>query len=318
MLAKKQEGAMIRIGVAMLAAAVLAAPLVQARAAAPATGDQRRSYRFEAAGQDMPYRLYIPSRYDGTAPLPLVVALHGGGGDENAVFQESDLQKVAEARTVIVVSPLGYSRFGGYGDIYPFIVTRAVGQAATELRSRSGQAGAANRPGAPSAGPRGPAAADDFVELTASRTIEPEAGELSETDVINVIGLVRREYRIDPSRIYLMGNSMGGIGTMYLAARYPELFAAVAPSGGPVAAWAYPFARLRTHGVAALFVHGDRDENAHPRFSRALADAARAEGVDARLLIVPGGTHGRAWTMVLNETFDFFLAHRRKTPAPQP
>jgi poly(3-hydroxybutyrate) depolymerase len=281
-----------------------------AGAAASGTGDQRRSYLFEAARQDMPYRLYVPSRYDGSRALPLVVVLHGGGGDENGVFETSDIRKVAEARGVIVVAPLGYSRFGGFGDIYPFIVTRAVARQATELRTRSGQAGASNQPGAP-ARPDVPAAPDDYEELNAARVIDPEAGELSEKDVINVVGRVRAEYRIDPARIYLMGNSMGGIGTMYLAAKHPELFAAVAPSGGPVAAWAYPFARLRGNGVAALFVHGEKDEHSHPRFSAALADAAKAEGVDARLLVVPGASHTSAWTMVLDETFDFFLAHKK-------
>lgn len=38
-------------------------------------------------------------------------------------------------------------------------------------------------------------------------------GELSERDVMNVLGIVRKEYNIDPDRIYLWGHSMGGAGT---------------------------------------------------------------------------------------------------------
>jgi dienelactone hydrolase len=110
---------------------------------------------------------------------------------------------------------------------------------------------------------------------------------------------------------------MGGIGTTYLAARYPEVWAAIAPSDGPIAAWSFPFARLRTHKVAALFVHGERDEHAHSKWSKALADAARAEGVDARFLLVAGGSHARAWTMVLPQTFDFFLAHAKPAGSSQ-
>jgi pimeloyl-ACP methyl ester carboxylesterase len=39
-------------------------------------------------------------------------------------------------------------------------------------------------------------------------------------------------YRIDADRVYLTGPSLGGSGTWYIAARYPELFAAIAPISG--------------------------------------------------------------------------------------
>ena len=39
-------------------------------------------------------------------------------------------------------------------------------------------------------------------------------------------------YRIDADRIYLTGPSLGGSGTWYIAARYPETFAAIAPISG--------------------------------------------------------------------------------------
>jgi pimeloyl-ACP methyl ester carboxylesterase len=39
-------------------------------------------------------------------------------------------------------------------------------------------------------------------------------------------------YRIDVDRIYLTGPSLGGSGTWYIATRYPETFAAIAPMSG--------------------------------------------------------------------------------------
>jgi pimeloyl-ACP methyl ester carboxylesterase len=39
-------------------------------------------------------------------------------------------------------------------------------------------------------------------------------------------------YRIDAGRVYLTGPSLGGSGTWYIAARYPETFAAIAPMSG--------------------------------------------------------------------------------------
>jgi pimeloyl-ACP methyl ester carboxylesterase len=51
-------------------------------------------------------------------------------------------------------------------------------------------------------------------------------------DVLEVIQDVERHYKVDRSRIYLMGHSMGGYGTNNLATHHPDLFAAVAPAEG--------------------------------------------------------------------------------------
>ncbi len=43
---------------------------------------------------------------------------------------------------------------------------------------------------------------------------------------------VSGRYRIDADRVYLTGPSLGGSGTWYIAVRYPEVFAAIAPISG--------------------------------------------------------------------------------------
>lgn len=43
---------------------------------------------------------------------------------------------------------------------------------------------------------------------------------------------IKAKYRIDTNRIYLTGMSLGGSGTWYLAAKYPNIFAAIAPMSG--------------------------------------------------------------------------------------
>jgi pimeloyl-ACP methyl ester carboxylesterase len=43
---------------------------------------------------------------------------------------------------------------------------------------------------------------------------------------------VTARYQIDTDRVYLTGPSLGGSGTWYIAARYPETFAAIAPISG--------------------------------------------------------------------------------------
>jgi len=81
------------------------------------TGDLKRHYVFEEAGEILPYRLYIPSTYKAERPYPLVIALHGNGGTENTFFDGFDRQlpMLAEQRGYIVAAPLGYRIDGGYG-----------------------------------------------------------------------------------------------------------------------------------------------------------------------------------------------------------
>ena len=47
-------------------------------------------------------------------------------------------------------------------------------------------------------------------------------GEYSEKDVLEVLRLMKAAYNVDESRIYLMGHSMGAIGTWALGAKYPQ------------------------------------------------------------------------------------------------
>jgi len=51
-------------------------------------------------------------------------------------------------------------------------------------------------------------------------------------DAMEVFRNAKAQFKPDPSRIYLTGHSMGGHGTWYLGALYPDQFAAIGPSAG--------------------------------------------------------------------------------------
>ncbi|MGB8657018.1 MAG: prolyl oligopeptidase family serine peptidase [Candidatus Zixiibacteriota bacterium] len=51
-------------------------------------------------------------------------------------------------------------------------------------------------------------------------------------DALEVLELVKRDFPIDTTRIYLTGHSMGGHGTWHIALSHPDLFAAAAPEAG--------------------------------------------------------------------------------------
>src|SRR2546430_240303 len=48
------------------------------------TGDFKRHYLLDAAQEIIPYRMYVPTSYNGSKAYPLIVALHGLGGTEDA------------------------------------------------------------------------------------------------------------------------------------------------------------------------------------------------------------------------------------------
>lgn len=74
--------------------------------------DLRREFVSPRDQTKQPYRLYLPSAYDGAQAIPLLVALHGTGGDENKYFDHEAYhhgvyQREAEQRGLAILCPLG-------------------------------------------------------------------------------------------------------------------------------------------------------------------------------------------------------------------
>lgn len=58
-------------------------------------------------------------------------------------------------------------------------------------------------------------------------------------DALEVLGIAEKQFKPDPARIYLTGHSMGGHGSWYLGATYPDKWAAIAPCSGYPSLMAY-------------------------------------------------------------------------------
>ncbi|RYZ05403.1 MAG: hypothetical protein EOO73_20410 [Myxococcales bacterium] len=236
-----------------------------------AKGDQHRTYHFAEAQADIPYRLCVPSDWDGTSELPLVMFLHGANNDESSYLDQNDQQMVrlAAEHGYVLVSPLGYE--GAYGT---FLRLPAVFGEEAEAE-----------------------------KLLAKRTPADERKqELSEKDVINVLELVLQEYPIARSKVFLTGHSMGSGGTWYIGAKYSTYFAALAPMSGPfVLEHGYPWPNLRgtpllvTEGLGAATVAG----------SRALHDWLQGQGFLVTYEEVQAD-HAAMVPLVLPRVFSFF------------
>jgi len=128
---------------------------------------------------------------------------------------------------------------------------------------------------------------------------------LAEGDVLNVIAEVKRVLNIDENRIYLEGECIGGVGCWQLAARYPDVFAAIAPRGGVSSMF-----NENLRNVPVWQYHGEKD---HPEYAQRAVSLLRNMGGDARITINPGAGAGSYDMNVIKDMRQWLLTKRRVT-----
>jgi len=135
---------------------------------------------------------------------------------------------------------------------------------------------------------------------------------ISDEDVFEVVKAVTTDYKIDPARIYLTGHAKGGFGVWLIAARKPDLFAALAAvSAGPpaeVSRLGEVLAPLKD--TAAMLVHGAQDTITPVQLSRTMATAAEKAGLRVTLLEIPSGDH----LSVIGSSFPAVMEFFEKNP----
>jgi predicted peptidase len=212
---------------------------VKPKAVDPAAVFEARTHRGAGApAGELAYRLFVPPDYDAKADTlyPLVLFLHGAG--ERGVDNKAQL------------------KWGGR-------------ELATDL-----QAAGKCIVIAPQCPP-----GKQWVDTPWSKGVySVEKVPVSESlrMAIEVVEKTAAEMKVDRSRIYVTGLSMGGYGTWDALARRPDLFAAgVAICGAGDVASA---AKLTKAGVAVWAFHGDKDNVVPPAGSRDMAAAFKQAG----------------------------------------
>lgn len=243
-----------------------------------AKGDQKRTYHLPEADSEVPYRIVVPSSWDGKSKLSLLLFLHGGGSNENSYLDSNNKQlvKLAQEHGYLLVSPLGYR--GAYGNTL-------------RLPAVFGKA-------------------EEAQKKQAARTPETDkAQEISEKDVINVLELVLNEYPVDSTQMFLAGHSMGSGGTWYIGAKYNNYWAAIAPISGPfVQESVYPWDRI---GKMPIFMTEGTGALPSLEGSRQMSKWMKAEGFNLEYKEVDAD-HGAMVPLVLPDVFDFFDRIRKK------
>jgi len=124
---------------------------------------------------------------------------------------------------------------------------------------------------------------------------------------------VTSKYRIDTNRVYLTGVSLGGSGTWYIAIKYKDKFAAIAPISGftshmdyidknidqlmDMPIWAF-------HGKIDLVVPFDETER--------IIKKLRGKNAELKFSVEPEVGHWIHWQVYPNqELYDWFLKHTK-------
>ncbi len=116
--------------------------------------------------------------------------------------------------------------------------------------------------------------------------------------VIELIDQLIAEESIDPDRVYVMGLSMGGMGTFEIVARRPDLFAAAAPiCGGSNPALTPIYARR----VSMWVFHGAADPVVDVDDSRRMVASLKEQRVKPRYTEYPGVGHN-SWDNVFADS----------------
>ena len=212
--------------------------------------------------------LYVSSKVSPAKKNPLVVALHGLGGDGNFLLRER-LVDLAEEGGYIVVAPLGYNVGGWYGS--PVIV---FGGGSVE---------------------------------------PPNLAELSEKDVMTVLGMMRKEFKVDQELTYLLGHSMGGAGALFLGSKHPSDWAAVAAIA-PASFMMQEqqkdhLGRMQKAGIPVMIVQGGKDTAVPVANTRTWADALKELGMEHVYIELPEGDHGTVMGDGMPAIFEFFAKH---------
>ncbi len=254
---------------------------VPARGRVPRPPDprvQQRTYHFAEAKQDLPYAVFASSKVARDKKNPLIIALHGLGGDQNSLMHGNALD-LAEEGGYILVGPMGFNPRGWYGT--------PVGKP---------RQGAAPRP-------PDPAAAND----------PPNLRELSEKDVMNVLELIRKEFNIDPARTYLMGHSMGGAGTLYLGSKYASNWAigALAPAAFAMLPNATALLTPIKDSMPIIVAQGDADTAVPVAYTRQWIEKMKELNMNYKYVEMPGEDHGTIITKGMPEIFKFFSENIR-------
>jgi predicted peptidase len=219
-----------------------------------ATLDLYVKKELEYKGNVLPYRILYPVNYDKNKKYPLLLFLHGAGLRGN----DNEKQLMQGAR--LFVTEENQKK-------YPAIII--IPQCPADLNWSSLNIDRSRRP----------------VKLTFDYT-KPATWPLKAAN--ELVKGIADTARVDKSRIYITGFSMGGMGTFESVFRYPNLYAAALPICGGGDANAYD---KHLKNTSFWIFHGADDALVDVNLSREMVARLKALKIPVVYTEYPGVNH---------------------------
>ncbi len=213
---------------------------------------QKKEFAYK--GQVLLYRILYSDHYDRTKKYPLVLFLHGAGergnDNEKQLTHGAKLFIMEDARTKFPAIV-----------IFPQCPEEGFWGSVKVDRTKSPHS-----------------FGFDYKE--------PEPTSLASS--IALVKQVMKDERVDRSRVYVTGLSMGGMGTFEAVYRYPKLFAAAMPICGGGDAVHY---NAKVKKTLFWVFHGADDAVVGVDNSRVMVDRLKAIGAKVKYTEYPGVNH---------------------------
>jgi predicted peptidase len=215
--------------------------------------------------EEIRFSLFIPKEIESDQKLPLVLCLHGSGGNTEAaqVIGSAELQEKYPCYVMAPACP-------------PEKLWTSSGVTESYLKKRP-----------------------QYTE-NGLKSVEIELIEALEDLVA--------KHPIDPDRIYITGQSKGGIGTWGLIMAHPNRFAAAAPVCGS----SDPSLASGIASIPIWIFHGSKDRTVPVENSREMFAALREAGGEPGYTEFPGVGHN-SWPLVyqMNVFWDWLFKQHR-------
>jgi predicted peptidase len=235
---------------------------------------QKREY-ISSKGDTLRYRILYPEQYDKTKKYPLILFLHGAGERGN------DNEKQLTHGAQLFLQPVNRNSFPA---IVIFPQCPANNYWASVKVDRS----------------------------TAPVTLDFDYSRAPSTPLTSAIEVVKRIMKrenIKSSQLYIMGLSMGGMGTFEAVYRYPKMFAAAIAVCGGGDTLRYD---KRIKKIPFWVFHGDKDAVVDVRQSRRMVNRLESLGAHVKYTEYPGVNHN-TWDYAFAEPelLRWLFSHKR-------
>jgi len=222
-----------------------------------------KKFTFYQGGNVMPFRILFPKDFDSSREYPMVVFLHGKGESGN----DNEKQLIHGAK--LFLNKENREKF-------PAIIVFPQCDI------------------------------DSFWSNVQMITDEREEREFYFTKdkyptksmqlLIDLVGNLLDRYKINQNQIYVMGLSMGGMGTFELVNRLPKVFAAAIPICG--GANTYTVKNLK-HTNWWVF-HGAKDDVVPYELSENMVNVMKKKKINVRYTLYPNANHN-SWDLAFSE-----------------